>query len=85
VLFDIDGTLVDSNYLHVHALYRAFQDVGVEAWRIHRSIGTDGTTLVSSLAGDADDDTQSRAKDLHCKSFSPPQRPRTNWRSSASC
>ncbi len=67
VLFDIDGTLVDSNYLHVHAWYRAFQEVGVrvEAWRIHRSIGMDGTTLVSSLAGDTDDDTRSRAKDLH--------------------
>jgi HAD superfamily hydrolase (TIGR01509 family) len=71
VLFDIDGTLVDSNYLHVHAWYRAFQDVGVgvEAWRIHRSIGMDGTTLVSSLAGDADDDTRSRAKDLHSRYY----------------
>lgn len=71
VLFDIDGTLVDSNYLHVHTWYRAFQEVGlgVEAWRIHRSIGMDGTTLVSSLAGDADDDTRSRAKDLHSRYY----------------
>lgn len=71
VLFDIDGTLVDSNYLHVHAWYRAFQEVGlaVEAWRIHRSIGMDGTTLVSSLAGDADDETRSRAKDLHSRHY----------------
>jgi beta-phosphoglucomutase-like phosphatase (HAD superfamily) len=47
VLFDIDGTLVDSNYLHVHAWQRAFTEVGlpVEAWRIHRSIGMDGSTL----------------------------------------
>ena len=28
VLFDVDGTLVDSNYLHVHAWVRAFHDVG---------------------------------------------------------
>jgi HAD superfamily hydrolase (TIGR01509 family) len=71
VLFDIDGTLVDSNYLHVHAWYRAFHDAGVdvEAWRIHRSIGMDGTTLVSTLAGDADDDTRSRAKDLHSRYY----------------
>jgi HAD superfamily hydrolase (TIGR01509 family) len=71
VLFDIDGTLVDSNYLHVHAWYRAFQEVGfdVEAWRIHRSIGMDGTTLVSSLTGDADEDTRSRAKDLHSRYY----------------
>jgi HAD superfamily hydrolase (TIGR01509 family) len=71
VLFDIDGTLVDSNYLHVHAWYRAFHDAGVdvEAWRIHRSIGMDGTTLVSMLADQADDDTRSRAKDLHSRYY----------------
>ncbi|MDJ0109439.1 HAD family hydrolase, partial [Rhodococcus erythropolis] len=35
VLFDIDGTLVDSNYLHVEAWSRAFFEVGrpVDAWR----------------------------------------------------
>lgn len=67
VLFDIDGTLVDSNYLHVHSWYRAFHEVGVEveAWRIHRAIGMDGATLLKSLADDADDDTRSRAKELH--------------------
>jgi len=71
VLFDIDGTLVDSNYLHVHAWYRAFADVGVhvDAWRIHRSIGMDGDTLVASLAADADDDTRARAKDLNSRYY----------------
>jgi HAD superfamily hydrolase (TIGR01509 family) len=71
VLFDVDGTLVDSNFLHVHAWYRAFRDarIGVEAWRIHRSIGMDGSTLVSSLAGDCDDDTRSRLKDLHSRYY----------------
>lgn len=71
VLFDIDGTLVDSNYLHVHAWYRAFADVGVrvDAWRIHRSIGMDGDTLVASLAEDADDDTRARAKDLNSRYY----------------
>ena len=54
VLFDVDGTLVDSNYLHIHAWMRAFdaEEVDVEAWRIHRCIGMDGTTLVKTLAGD---------------------------------
>jgi HAD superfamily hydrolase (TIGR01509 family) len=71
VLFDIDGTLVDSNYLHVHAWYRAFSeaDVDVEAWRIHRSIGMDGSTLVKSLADNADEDTRSRLKDLHSRYY----------------
>jgi HAD superfamily hydrolase (TIGR01509 family) len=71
VLFDVDGTLVDSNYLHVHAWYRAFEEVGVgvEAWRIHRSIGMDGSTLVATLAEDADDATRERAKDLHSRYY----------------
>src|ERR1700712_740992 len=30
VLFDIDGTLIDSNYLHVHAWQRAFREVGAD-------------------------------------------------------
>ena len=52
VLFDVDGTLVNwEKHRHVHAWYRAFDEanVEVEAWRIHRSIGMDGSTLVSSL------------------------------------
>jgi HAD superfamily hydrolase (TIGR01509 family) len=71
VLFDIDGTLVDSNYLHAHAWYRAFSEVGlpVEAWRIHRSIGMDGTTLVAALANGADDDTRAWVKDLHSRYY----------------
>jgi HAD superfamily hydrolase (TIGR01509 family) len=71
VLFDVDGTLVDSNYLHVHAWYRAFieAEVGVEAWRIHRSIGMDGSTLLATLAENADDDTRSRLKDLHSRYY----------------
>ncbi|HZA10002.1 HAD family hydrolase [Mycobacterium sp.] len=71
VLFDIDGTLVDSNYLHVHTWFRAFSEVGipVEAWRIHRSIGMDGSTLVKSLSGNADDETRQQAKNLHSRYY----------------
>lgn len=71
VLFDIDGTLVDSNYLHVHAWSRAFRDAGVDAdaWRIHRSIGMDGSRLVAALAADADDNTRQRLKDLHSRYY----------------
>jgi HAD superfamily hydrolase (TIGR01493 family) len=67
VLFDMDGTLVDSNYLHVYAWCRAFDEAGiaVEAWRTHRSIGMDGARLLESLSGDADEDAKQRAKDLH--------------------
>lgn len=67
VLFDVDGTLVDTNYLHVHAWARAFREenIDVESWRIHRSIGMDGSTLVANLSGDASDDVQQRLKDRH--------------------
>ena len=67
VLFDIDGTLVDSNYLHVHAWRRAFDEAGlaVETWRVHRGIGMDGAELVRTLSGDAPDDVQGRLKELH--------------------
>lgn len=71
VLFDIDGTLVDSNYLHVHAWQRAFHDAGlpVQAWHIHRSIGMDGSTLVDELSNGADDAVQKRLKDLHTRYY----------------
>lgn len=67
VLFDIDGTLVDSNYLHVHAWHRAFAalDVDVASWRVHRRIGMDGSTLLTELLGDSDSETAERAKELH--------------------
>jgi HAD superfamily hydrolase (TIGR01509 family) len=71
VLFDVDGTLIDSNYLHVHAWYRAFTEakVEVEAWRIHRSIGMDGSALLASLAEAADEDTRARLKDRHSRYY----------------
>ncbi len=71
VLFDIDGTLVDSNYLHVHAWQRAFHEVGlpVQAWHIHRRIGMDGATLLEELSHGADDDVQNRLKDLHTRYY----------------
>ena len=69
VLFDVDGTLVDSNYLHVYAWSRAFEEAGiaVESWRIHRSIGMDGKRLIRTLSGDAGDEAQQRAEELHTR------------------
>jgi len=71
VLFDIDGTLVDSNYLHVHAWQRAFLEVGcdVESWRIHRRIGMDGSALLGELLPTASDDITGRMKDLHSRYY----------------
>lgn len=67
VLFDIDGTLVDSNFVHVSAWSRAFREAGreVSAWRIHRCIGMDGSKLLESLVGSSDSALAAEAKKLH--------------------
>lgn len=71
VLFDIDGTLIDSNYLHVHAWLRAFDAEGLpaDAWRIHRCTGMDGTTLVRTLTEDAGQDVLDRLKARHSEFY----------------
>jgi phosphoglycolate phosphatase-like HAD superfamily hydrolase len=53
-ILDIDGTLVDSNYHHAIAWYRAFREheVTPPVWRIHRHIGVGGDQLVARVAGD---------------------------------
>jgi HAD superfamily hydrolase (TIGR01509 family) len=53
-ILDIDGTLVDTNYHHAIAWYRAFRahDVTLPLWRIHRHIGMGGDQLVGALGGD---------------------------------
>ena len=53
-ILDVDGTLVDTNYHHAIAWYRAFRksDVTPEIWRIHRHIGMGGDQLVGAVAGD---------------------------------
>jgi HAD superfamily hydrolase (TIGR01509 family) len=58
VVFDIDGTLLDTNYLHVLAWWQAFRDTGhqIAMWRLHRSIGIASEELVKRLLGAADDD-----------------------------
>jgi phosphoglycolate phosphatase-like HAD superfamily hydrolase len=54
-ILDVDGTLVDSNYQHAIAWFRAFREHGVTPpiWRIHRHIGMGGDQLVAAVAGDA--------------------------------
>jgi HAD superfamily hydrolase (TIGR01549 family) len=53
-ILDIDGTLVDTNYHHAIAWYRAFRahEVILPLWRIHRHIGMGGDQLVAALAGE---------------------------------
>ena len=53
-ILDIDGTLVDTNYHHAVAWYRAFRQHGhvVPLWQIHRHIGMGGDQLVAALIGE---------------------------------
>ncbi|MBD8057780.1 HAD family hydrolase [Cellulomonas sp. JH27-2] len=71
VLLDVDGTLVDSNYLHVDAWVRAFRDVGlaVYGWRVHRAIGMGSTQLVDSLAGADADRVRDAVNDAHSSHY----------------
>jgi HAD superfamily hydrolase (TIGR01549 family) len=59
-ILDIDGTLVDSNYQHAIAWYRALRQHGqvLPIWRIHRHIGMGGDQLVASLCGDEVEEQQ---------------------------
>ncbi|WDF32552.1 HAD family hydrolase [Arthrobacter agilis] len=60
VLFDVDGTLVDSNYQHTIAWWQAFRRFGhdVPLAEIHRAIGMGGDKLVAHLLGDDRDPEQ---------------------------
>jgi HAD superfamily hydrolase (TIGR01509 family) len=51
LLFDLDGTLVDSVYQHVLAWREALEAVGVElsVWRIHRRIGMSGGLMANAV------------------------------------
>ena len=44
LIFDLDGTLVDTVYAHVFAWQRTFAEVGlpIDGWRIHRRVGMSG-------------------------------------------
>jgi HAD superfamily hydrolase (TIGR01509 family) len=50
-ILDIDGTLVDTNYQHAIAWFRAFRTHGIvlPVWRVHRHIGMGGDQLVGAL------------------------------------
>lgn len=71
IFFDIDGTLVDSNGLHVAAWEVAFAAVGAKFDRqaIHEQIGKGTDMLVPTLLPDADDAEQERLGDAHDAAF----------------
>jgi HAD superfamily hydrolase (TIGR01509 family) len=55
VILDVDGTLLDTNYLHVEAFAQAFREVGLTGPRraIHRQIGKGSDLLLAEFTSDA--------------------------------
>jgi len=73
VLFDVDGTLADTNYLHTVAWWEAFAQAGhdVPMAPIHRAIGMgSGRMLDSLLPGDRDTDADEAIKTSHSALYS---------------
>jgi HAD superfamily hydrolase (TIGR01549 family) len=75
LLFDLDGTLVDSVYQHVVAWREALADVGINlpVWRIHRRIGMSGGLFVNALsrelATELDPETLAMLPGLHADAY----------------
>lgn len=59
-ILDVDGTLVDTNYHHAVAWYRAFRQHGIvlPLWRIHRFIGMGGDQMITELCGEQVEEEQ---------------------------
>ena len=75
VVFDLDGTLVDSVYQHVLAWHEALQQEGIElsVWRIHRKIGMSGGLFAKALLRETgrelDPGTTARLQQLHVEAY----------------
>jgi len=65
VVLDVDGTLMDTNYLHTEAWARAFEEVGHRVPRVelHRLIGKGSDLLIREYVDD--DETVERIEELH--------------------
>ena len=75
LLFDLDGTLVDSVYQHVIAWQEALAEVGIplSVWRIHRRIGMSGGLFLDALqretGGELSSETLERLRQLHAERY----------------
>jgi HAD superfamily hydrolase (TIGR01509 family) len=67
VLFDVDGTLVDTNYLHVLAWWQALRTQGhdVPMTRLHRTVGQGSDRFVSTILGRDDEKVRAAHSDFY--------------------
>jgi HAD superfamily hydrolase (TIGR01509 family) len=70
-LLDVDGTLVDTNYHHALAWWRAFrrQDITLPVWRIHRHVGMGGDQLVPALVPGANRDLHTAIEEARGREY----------------
>ena len=69
VVLDVDGTLMDTNYLHVEAWARAFEEVGhrVPRVQIHKQVGKGSSLLIQEFVGD--EEKIERIEELHTEYY----------------
>ena len=71
-LLDLDGTLIDTNYHHALAWYRACRrfEIVLPMWGLHRHIGMGGDQYVAAVAGDdVERDRGDELRDAHDEEF----------------
>jgi len=75
LIFDLDGTLIDTVYAHVFAWQRALAeaDMPIDGWRIHRRIGMSGGLFTRAVAREVgrplDEEETARLQDRHGELF----------------
>ena len=72
VLLDIDGTLLDTNYLHALAWWQAMRDAGIAGITMtdtHQSVGIANDQLLDHLAPDASDRVKKKTIKAHSKRY----------------
>ncbi|HEY3534367.1 MAG TPA: HAD family hydrolase [Pedococcus sp.] len=71
VLFDLDGTLVDTTYLHATAWTRALREAGhqVDTATVHRAVGMTGDALIPHVVGPHDQADDQSIKDRHSELY----------------
>src|SRR4051812_27467991 len=75
LIFDLDGTLVDTVYAHVFAWQKALQesDMAIDGWKIHRRIGMSGGLFTRAvgreLGQELSDEQAAYVQDVHDRLF----------------
>jgi len=69
VVLDVDGTLMDTNYLHTEAWARAFEEAGhrMPRVRLHKEVGKGAGLLIREFV--EDEETVEKIQDLHSEFY----------------